>query len=190
MPSSGTGQRARSLTASELRLGQCAARPGRVAVPMSASDVYSARGFGGRQGAGERPAVVVVDFIQGFTDPASPLACDADAAVEATRSLLDAAACRVRRPCSSPPFATPTRTWSARRCSSRRRPRSPRYAPAPAGSRSTRASGVARRSRLSSSSSLRPSSARALDELLRAKELRHGCRRRRLDLGLRPGDGR
>ena len=58
---------------------------------MSARDVYDARGFGGRQGAGKRPAVVVVDFIEGFTNPASALACDADAAVAATRRLLDAA---------------------------------------------------------------------------------------------------
>lgn len=58
---------------------------------MSARDVYDARGFGGRQGAGRRPAVVVVDFIQGFTNPESRLACAADGAVEATRSLLDAA---------------------------------------------------------------------------------------------------
>ena len=58
---------------------------------MSAHDVYVERGFGGRQGVGAAPAVVVVDFIEGFTNPESKLACDADAAVEATRSLLDAA---------------------------------------------------------------------------------------------------
>ena len=58
---------------------------------MSAQDVYDARGFGGRQGAGERPAIVVVDLIEGFTNPASALACDADGAVQNTRSLLDAA---------------------------------------------------------------------------------------------------
>jgi len=58
---------------------------------MSARDVYDARGFGGRQGVGERPAVVVVDFVEGFTNPESALACDADDAVEATRTLLDAA---------------------------------------------------------------------------------------------------
>lgn len=58
---------------------------------MSAQEIYDARGFGGRQGAGERPAIVVVDLIEGFTNPASPLACDADVAVQATRSLLDAA---------------------------------------------------------------------------------------------------
>ncbi len=57
----------------------------------SAQDVYETRGFGGRQGAGERPAVVVVDLIEGFTNPASKLHCDTDAAVEATRRLLDAA---------------------------------------------------------------------------------------------------
>jgi nicotinamidase-related amidase len=58
---------------------------------MSARDVYDARGFGGRQGAGKHPAVVVVDFIEGFTNPESALACDADSAVAATRHLLDAA---------------------------------------------------------------------------------------------------
>ena len=57
----------------------------------NARHVYDLRGFGGRQGAGEYPAVVVVDFIEGFTNPESALACDADAAVEATRTLLDAA---------------------------------------------------------------------------------------------------
>lgn len=58
---------------------------------MSARDVYDERGFGGRQGAGRRPAVVVVDFIEGFTNPESQLACDTGDAVAATRSLLDAA---------------------------------------------------------------------------------------------------
>jgi len=58
---------------------------------VSAHDVYEERGFGGRQGAGTKPAVVVVDFIEGFTNPESRLACDADAAVEATARLLDAA---------------------------------------------------------------------------------------------------
>ena len=58
---------------------------------MSARDVYDARGFGGRQGAGRWPAVVVVDFIEGFTNPESRLSCDADSAVDATRSLLDVA---------------------------------------------------------------------------------------------------
>jgi len=47
--------------------------------------------FGGTAGFGERPAVLVVDLNNGFTDPASPLACDLDDVLDATRSLLDAA---------------------------------------------------------------------------------------------------
>jgi len=62
-----------------------------VAVTVSTEDVYAARGFGGRQGAGQRPVVLVVDFIEGFTNPESRLACSADSAVVATRTLLDAA---------------------------------------------------------------------------------------------------
>ena len=48
-------------------------------------------GFGGDLGFGARPAVVVVDLVNGFTDPASPLGGDLDAVVESTRTLLDAA---------------------------------------------------------------------------------------------------
>jgi nicotinamidase-related amidase len=51
----------------------------------------AADGFGARQGAGERPALVVVDLVNGFTDPESPLWCDADTAVAATAQLLEAA---------------------------------------------------------------------------------------------------
>lgn len=53
--------------------------------------LYSDRGLGGRQGAGTRPALVIVDLNRGFTDPASPLHCDTDAAVEATARLLEVA---------------------------------------------------------------------------------------------------
>jgi maleamate amidohydrolase len=51
----------------------------------------AADGFGERQGAGARPALVVVDLVNGFTDPESPLWCDAEGAVAATARLLDAA---------------------------------------------------------------------------------------------------
>jgi maleamate amidohydrolase len=51
----------------------------------------AADGFGERMGAGARPALVVVDLVNGFTDPESPLWCDADGAVAATARLLDAA---------------------------------------------------------------------------------------------------
>ncbi|MGI8714067.1 MAG: isochorismatase family protein [Solirubrobacteraceae bacterium] len=57
----------------------------------SAFESYAASGLGGRQGAGRRPALVIVDLNYGFTDPESPLHCSADAAVAATARLLGAA---------------------------------------------------------------------------------------------------
>ena len=42
--------------------------------PLSTLELYRRRGLGSRVGFGLRPAVVVVDFIVGFTDQASPLA--------------------------------------------------------------------------------------------------------------------
>ncbi|MBV8954093.1 MAG: isochorismatase family protein, partial [Solirubrobacterales bacterium] len=57
----------------------------------STRKLYEDRGLGGRQGAGTRPALVVVDLNRGFTDPESPLYCDTDSAVEATARLLAAA---------------------------------------------------------------------------------------------------
>ena len=50
-----------------------------------------AGGFGGGAGFGSRPAVLVVDLLNGFTDPESPLGADLDAVVESTRTLLDGA---------------------------------------------------------------------------------------------------
>ncbi len=48
-------------------------------------------GFGQRAGGvGRRPALVIVDMNNGFTDPASPLVCDLDDTVDAIRQLLDA----------------------------------------------------------------------------------------------------
>jgi maleamate amidohydrolase len=50
------------------------------------------RDFGGRAGGvGRMPALVVVDMSYGFTDPASPLACDVTAALLAIAELLEAA---------------------------------------------------------------------------------------------------
>jgi maleamate amidohydrolase len=51
--------------------------------------LYEERGFGKRQGMGESPALVVVDFSYGFTDPESPLHCDCDDALAATARLLE-----------------------------------------------------------------------------------------------------
>jgi maleamate amidohydrolase len=52
---------------------------------------YRKRGLGGRLEPGQRPAVVVVDLVNGFTDPECPPGSDLDAVVAATRELLDAA---------------------------------------------------------------------------------------------------
>ena len=48
-------------------------------------------GFGGTQGAGRRPALLVIDMSLGFTDPESPLVCDLDSVVAAIGELLTAA---------------------------------------------------------------------------------------------------
>ncbi len=54
-------------------------------------DGYRSKGLAGRVGFGRKPAVLVVDFIIGFTDPESPLASELGAELEATLTLLDAA---------------------------------------------------------------------------------------------------
>ena len=56
-----------------------------------AKQVYAAAGLGQSVTLGSRPAVLVVDFSCGFTDPECTLGADMSAEVEATRRLLDAA---------------------------------------------------------------------------------------------------
>jgi nicotinamidase-related amidase len=53
--------------------------------------VYDRAGFGRRVERGSRPAVVVVDFSYGFTDPQYPTGADMTGPVLATARLLDAA---------------------------------------------------------------------------------------------------
>jgi N-formylmaleamate deformylase len=53
--------------------------------------VYEEAGFGRPAGRGARPAVVVVDFSRGFTDPSCPTGADLSEEVLATARLLDAA---------------------------------------------------------------------------------------------------
>jgi maleamate amidohydrolase len=53
--------------------------------------VYQRAGFTGGFEWGHRPAVVVVDFSRGFTDPECPLGSEATAEIERTRGVLDAA---------------------------------------------------------------------------------------------------
>jgi nicotinamidase-related amidase len=49
---------------------------------------FEAAGMLRRAGCGARPALLVIDMIRGFTDPASPLGADAPDAVEAIGRLL------------------------------------------------------------------------------------------------------
>jgi N-formylmaleamate deformylase len=57
----------------------------------AARTVYERVRLGGTLELGSRPAVVVIDLSNGFTDPACSLGADMTAEVEATRELLDAA---------------------------------------------------------------------------------------------------
>lgn len=53
--------------------------------------IYEASGLGASVTLGRRPAVLVIDFSCGFTDPACSLGSDLTPHVEATRRVLDAA---------------------------------------------------------------------------------------------------
>jgi len=54
-------------------------------------EFYQRQGLAGRVGFGGAPAVVVVDYYLGSTDPASPLACNLDKPVAETARILEAA---------------------------------------------------------------------------------------------------
>jgi len=60
-------------------------------VDEAAHRTYRERGLAGAQSGGERLCLVVVDLTYGFTDPQSPLGCEAEQAVDATARLLAAA---------------------------------------------------------------------------------------------------
>ncbi len=49
---------------------------------------YESKGFAGRSGYGASPVLLVVDFINGFTDPATPLGGDFSRELAATAELL------------------------------------------------------------------------------------------------------
>ncbi len=50
---------------------------------------YERKGFAGRSGYGRSPVLLIVDFINGFTDPATPLGGDFAWQINATRQLQD-----------------------------------------------------------------------------------------------------
>lgn len=57
---------------------------------MSELDIYRAQGFGNSSGFGARPALLVVDFVNGFNDEDQFGGGNIGAAIKATKSLLSA----------------------------------------------------------------------------------------------------
>lgn len=55
---------------------------------MSELDIYAKQGFAQSVGIGESPALVIVDFVNGFTDPEHFGGGNIDGAIERTRDLL------------------------------------------------------------------------------------------------------
>lgn len=51
---------------------------------------YKRKGFAVRTGYGQKPALLIVDFINGFTDPATPLGGDFSAELKVTSDVLAA----------------------------------------------------------------------------------------------------
>lgn len=56
-----------------------------------AAAIYQRSGIGARVGFGQRPALLIVDFQQGFTDPSSSVGSDLSREIAATKMLLAAA---------------------------------------------------------------------------------------------------
>lgn len=54
------------------------------------TELYRERGFGVRLGGGRKPAYIVVDLAEEFTDPRNAIGWDLDAVVGNTRRILDA----------------------------------------------------------------------------------------------------
>ena len=56
---------------------------------MSDEEIYKRRGFSERVGFGTSPALLIIDFINAFTDENCPLGSDLDAEIEAAKQLLE-----------------------------------------------------------------------------------------------------
>lgn len=55
------------------------------------AEFFENRGFGLTIGFGERPAILSIDFMNGFTDESLPLGSNLDSEITVSRSVLDAA---------------------------------------------------------------------------------------------------
>ena len=56
-----------------------------------AASLYARKGLGSRTGFGTRPALLIIDMSNGFTDPETPVGSNLDAEVEAIKPVLQAA---------------------------------------------------------------------------------------------------
>ena len=54
-------------------------------------DFFKERGFGIKMGFGERPALIVIDMLKGFTDASMPLGANLDNEIAAQKPLLEIA---------------------------------------------------------------------------------------------------
>ena len=54
-------------------------------------EFFRQRGFGIKIGFGERPALIIIDMLKGFTDPSMPLGAKLDNEIEAQKPLLEIA---------------------------------------------------------------------------------------------------
>ncbi len=57
-------------------------------------EFFRQRGFGIKIGFGERPALIIIDMLKGFTDEAMPLGANLDRELEAQQPLLEVAHAR------------------------------------------------------------------------------------------------
>jgi len=62
---------------------------------MNELDIYARQGLGHSSGFGQRPALLIVDFVNSFADPEQFGGCNIGPAIEKTRELL--AACRTNK---------------------------------------------------------------------------------------------
>lgn len=59
--------------------------------PHEDDQFFKDKGFGLRMGFGQRPALLVIDFVNAFTDPSTMLGSDLNTQIEAANRLIDSA---------------------------------------------------------------------------------------------------
>ena len=59
--------------------------------PEEDAKFFAARGFGKRIGFGDKPALIVIDYMNAFTDSSMPLGANLDKEIIETNKLIDAA---------------------------------------------------------------------------------------------------